>query len=162
MTFAYVDTPSAMYGTAYGAMLTTKLLMFAAVLLCGFMNFRVVERLRRNPATPVLRLRRFAEAEVGIGLTLFFVGASIASVPPAIDLPFDRLQVSEIVDRLALSCCRRFARTAHPIGRDLSRVIDRVVAPSDFPDAVSLLIQGCTDGVDRRCRNAVKAGTFYE
>jgi hypothetical protein len=34
------------------------------------MNFRLVRHMTSNPAAAVLSLRRFAEAELGIGLTI--------------------------------------------------------------------------------------------
>src|SRR5204862_8219470 len=66
MALVYVDSLAALYGTAYGVMVCTKVALFAGLLLLGAMNFRVVERLRRDPATPILRLRRFAEVELGV------------------------------------------------------------------------------------------------
>ncbi len=95
----YVGSWSAVYGTAYGVMVSAKAVMFAALLLLGLGNFLVVERLRRNPATPVLRMRRFAEVEIGIGFSIFFAAASLTSVPPAVDLTQDRVTWHEIVER---------------------------------------------------------------
>ena len=95
----YIGTWSAVYGTAYGVMVTAKATMFAALLLLGLGNFLVVERLRANPATPVLRMRRFAEVEIGIGFSIFFAAASLTSVPPAVDLVQDRVTFAEIVER---------------------------------------------------------------
>ena len=99
MAWFYVGSWSAAYGTAYGVMVGAKVAMFAALLLLGLGNFLVVERLRRDPATPVLRLRRFAEVEIGIGFSIFFAAASLTSVPPAVDLVHDRVTWSEIVER---------------------------------------------------------------
>jgi putative copper resistance protein D len=64
------------------------------------MNFLAVERLRRDPATPVPRLRRFAEVEIGVGLTVLFAAASLTSQPPGADLTADRASWSEVVHRL--------------------------------------------------------------
>ncbi len=91
--------PTAFYGTAYGVMVGAKIVLFAALLLLGFGNFLVVERLRRRPRTPVTRLKRFAEAEIGIGFSLFFAAASLTSVPPAVDLTQDRVSFAEIAER---------------------------------------------------------------
>ncbi len=99
MAWFYVGSWSAAYGTAYGVMVGAKVAMFAALLLLGLGNFLVVERLRRDPATPVLRLRRFAEVEIGIGFSIFFAAASLTSVPPAVDLVHDRVTWAEIVER---------------------------------------------------------------
>ena len=95
----YIGSWPAVYGTAYGVMVGAKATMFGALLLLGLGNFLVVERLRRNPATSVLRMRRFAEVEIGIGFSVFFAAASLTSVPPAVDLSQDRVTWAEIVER---------------------------------------------------------------
>jgi putative copper resistance protein D len=99
MSFFYIGSWAAFYGTAYGVMVGAKIAMFGMLLLLGAGNFLVTERLRRNPATPVLRMRRFAEVEIGIGFTIFFAAASLTSVPPGIDLTQDRASWHDIVDR---------------------------------------------------------------
>ncbi len=99
MSFYYIGSLEAFYGTAYGVMVGAKIAMFAMLLALGAGNFLVTERLRRDPATPVLRLRRFAEVEIGIGFTLFFAAASLTSVPPGVDLTTDRATWSDIVAR---------------------------------------------------------------
>ncbi len=99
MSLFYIGNWAGLYGTAYGVMVGAKVAMFAMLLALGLGNFLVTERLRRDPATPVLRLRRFAEVEIGIGFTVFFAAASLTSVPPAIDLTTDRATWQEIVAR---------------------------------------------------------------
>jgi putative copper resistance protein D len=99
MSFFYIGSWQALYGTAYGVMVGAKIAMFLMLLALGAGNFMVTERLRRDPATPVLRMRRFAEVEIGIGFTLFFTAASLTSVPPGIDLTQDRASWHEIVAR---------------------------------------------------------------
>jgi putative copper resistance protein D len=102
MALAYIDSIPAVYGTAYGVMVTTKVLLFALLLGLGFMNNRIGARLQAGDrAAPVLRLRRFAEAEIGIGLSVFFAAASLTSVPPAVDLVSERVTPAEIVERIA-------------------------------------------------------------
>ncbi len=95
----YIGSWKAAYGTAYGVMVGAKVTMFGALLLLGLGNFLVVRRLRADPATPVLRLKRFAEVEIGIGFTIFFAAASLTSVPPAVDLKQDRVTWAEILER---------------------------------------------------------------
>ncbi len=99
MTVYYIGGLEAFYGTAYGVMVGAKIAMFAMLLALGLGNLLVTERLRRDGAAPVLRLRRFAEVEIGIGITIFFAAASLTSVPPAIDLTQDRASWQEIVAR---------------------------------------------------------------
>jgi copper resistance protein D len=97
----YVGSFAALYGTAYGVMVVTKAALFAGLLLLGAGNYLLVERLRRDPATPILRLKRFAEVEIGVGLTVLFCAASLTSLPPALDLTSDRASWGEIVERIA-------------------------------------------------------------
>jgi putative copper resistance protein D len=99
MSFFYIGSWQALYGTAYGVMVGAKIAMFLMLLALGAGNFMVTEALRRDPSTPVLRMRRFAEVEIGIGFTLFFTAASLTSVPPGIDLTQDRASWHEIVAR---------------------------------------------------------------
>lgn len=99
MSWLYIGTMPALYGTAYGVMVGAKAAMFGALLLLGLGNFLVVERLRADPGASVLRMRRFAEVEVGIGFSIFFAAASLTSVPPAVDLVQDRVTIAEIIER---------------------------------------------------------------
>lgn len=100
MLVHYVGSVDAMYGTAYGMMLGTKITLFFGLLALGYGNFRVVRGLAGNPDGSIVRLRRFAEVELGVGITIFFVAASMTSLPPAIDLTRDRVSLPEITERL--------------------------------------------------------------
>lgn len=100
MLIHYVGSVEGMYGTAYGMMLGTKIVLFFSILFLGACNFLVVRRLGDNPHGSILRLRRFAEVELGIGITILFVAASMTSLPPAIDLTEGRASLTEILDRL--------------------------------------------------------------
>ena len=100
MLVYYVGSPEAMYGTAYGMMLGTKITLFLGLLVLGYFNSRVVRGLAENPHGSVMRLRRFAEVELGVGITIFFVAASMTSLPPAADLTDGRASLAEITERL--------------------------------------------------------------
>lgn len=99
MAVFYIGALEAIYGTAYGAMTAAKAVMLSALLALGAGNFFLVRRARRDPATPLLRLRRFAEAEVGIGVAVFMAAAALTSTPPAVDLPNDRATWDEVAAR---------------------------------------------------------------
>lgn len=100
MLVYYIGGIDAMYGTAYGMMLATKITLFFGLLALGYGNFSVVRGLADNPGGSILRLRRFAEVELGVGITIFFVAASMTSLPPAVDLTRDRVSLPEITERL--------------------------------------------------------------
>jgi putative copper resistance protein D len=98
LSFAYVGSVQAIYGTSYGAMVATKALLFGLLLFLGALNFQLV---RRGPASSILAsLKRFGEAEIGIGITVILTAASLTSLPPAADLAHDRVTGSEIIARL--------------------------------------------------------------
>jgi copper resistance protein D len=99
LSFAYVGSFKAVYGTSYGAMVATKALLFGLLLFLGALNFQLV---RRGPASSILAgLKRFGEAEIGIGITVILTAASLTSLPPAADLTSDRVTGSEIVARMS-------------------------------------------------------------
>ncbi len=100
MAVFYVEAPPALYGTSYGVMLSAKIVLLLGLLFLGGLNFLAVRKLKTEPAGPLMRTRRFAETEIGVGLTVLFCAASLASLPPARDLPNDRASLAEIVDRL--------------------------------------------------------------
>ncbi len=95
----YIGEPAALYGTAYGVMVSAKIAMFLALLALGHGNFRLIRRLRHDPTLSINRLRRFAEVEIGVGFAIFFAAASLTSVPPAVDLKDGRVTFAEIVER---------------------------------------------------------------
>jgi putative copper resistance protein D len=101
MTLAYLGSPGDFLATAYGVMVGAKLALLGGLLSLGGMNYLLVERLRTDPATPVTRLKRFAEVEIGIGVAVLFAASSLTSVPPARDLAAaDRVPLGEIAERM--------------------------------------------------------------
>jgi putative copper resistance protein D len=99
MAVDYVGSIEALYGTAYGVMVATKVVLLLGLLLFGAMNNRIIERIARDPGVPVLRVRRFAEVEIAIGFTVLFAAASLTSQPPAVDLVNDRASLADIAER---------------------------------------------------------------
>lgn len=99
LSVAYVGSFKAVYGTSYGAMVATKVLLFGILLFLGALNFQLV---RRGPASSILAsLKRFGEAEIGIGITVILTAASLTSLPPAADLTHDRVTGTEIIARMS-------------------------------------------------------------
>jgi putative copper resistance protein D len=98
----YVGSPAAVLGTAYGAMVASKAVLLALLLGLGALNYQVVHRAEAGDLAGLARLRRFAEAEVGIGFTVILAAASLTSQPPAADLaPRDLVSLTEIEARIA-------------------------------------------------------------
>ncbi len=101
MSFIYIDSPKAIYGTSYGVMVSSKVILFGVLMILGALNFFIVKNLRDNPSKLFNRLRCFAAAEIGIGFTVILAAASLTSQPPAADLIYDRLTLAEIGTRMS-------------------------------------------------------------
>jgi putative copper resistance protein D len=100
MALLYVGTSSALAGTTYGVMLLSKVALTGSVLLLGALNLRVVRAVRAGAPRSLLPLRRFGEAEVGIGFTVILAAASLTSIPPAVDVTVGRVTIPEITARV--------------------------------------------------------------
>jgi putative copper resistance protein D len=96
--FGFIGSAEAVYGTAYGSMAASKVIMLTMLLALGAMNYRLLHHMAPTPGG-TLRLRRFIEAEMAIGIAVLAVAASLTSVPPAADLPDDRVTWGEITER---------------------------------------------------------------
>jgi copper resistance protein D len=104
LAVGYTRSLTALTGTAYGAMMGGKLVLLATLLSFGLLNALSIRRLGRGGDAGLGRLRRLAEAEIGIGLTVMFVAASLASHPLAVDQVSDPTAVAslhEIAQRMA-------------------------------------------------------------
>ena len=113
LSFSYVGSLKAIYGTSYGAMVATKAILFGLLLFLGALNFQLV---RRGEASSILAsLKRFGEAEIGIGITVILVAASLTSLPPAVDLLQDRVPASQVFARMT----PRPPRLSSPAIKDL-------------------------------------------
>ena len=95
----YVGSPGALGGTTYGIMLLAKIVMTGMLLALGGTNLQIVRAIRNQLLAALLPLRRFAEAEAGIGLTIFLAAASLTSTPPAMDVRRDAVTGPEIIQR---------------------------------------------------------------
>jgi copper resistance protein D len=101
MSWVFVGSWAAMYGTAYGVMLGAKIAMFLVLLLLGAANYYIVKSVETDSGTGVRSLLRFGEAEIGIGLTVILTAASLTAQPPGVDLTEDRVSLHEIFERFA-------------------------------------------------------------
>jgi putative copper resistance protein D len=99
MAWFYVGTWNGLYGTSYGVLLMAKLYLLAIILLMGAGNWLLVRQLDTAPQPLLVRLRRFAEAEIGLGFTAVLAAASMSAQPPAVDVP-DRVPGHVIAARL--------------------------------------------------------------
>ncbi|HUL17312.1 MAG TPA: CopD family protein [Terriglobales bacterium] len=116
MSLVYVGSWSALYGTAYGIMVATKVVFFGCLIVVGAANYYIVKGAGTARTTGTVSLIRFGEVEMGFGLAVILTAASLTSQPPGADLTEDRVTMHEIVDRYA----PRMPRLSSPPLGDIS------------------------------------------
>ncbi len=97
----YTQSWSAVYGTAYGVVLTAKSVMLGGLLVLGAGNFLLVRGGRLDMPPLLLRIARLSEVEIGIGFTIILAAASLSAQPPAVDQVQNRLTLPEIAARMS-------------------------------------------------------------
>jgi len=122
MSLVYVGSWDALYGTAYGVMLGAKISLLAVLLVLGEANFFIVRKLQTDSGAAATSLVRFGEVEIGIGLSVILVAASMTSQPPSVDLTEDRVSLQEIVQRFG----PRMPRFSSPNVKDISPPTDQL------------------------------------
>jgi putative copper resistance protein D len=134
LTWNYAPDQTAIFGTAYGLMVLTKVAIFSGLLLLGALNSRTIRRMDGAPEADQVTLRRFVEVEVGLGLTVLFAAASLTSLPPAVDLTHDRATLSEVATRFTprMPTLRSPSITEMPIDDPLAPRNDADRAWSEF------------------------------
>jgi copper resistance protein D len=130
----YTRSIPALIGTTYGAMLLAKVLLTSLLLVFGALNFKIVRAVRSGASPVLLPLRRFAEAEVGIGLTVLLAAASLTSTPPAVDVVADRVTGYQIAQRMT----PRWPRLETPPVSALTPPLE-LAAPSSAASLISFV-----------------------
>ncbi len=120
LAWSYIGNRGGMVGTGYGVMVLTKLALLAAALSLGGLNFLLVRRTDSGDGkgSSGALVSALVEAEVGLGLTMLLVAASLTSLPPAVDVMAERATPAEVATRLL----PRLPRVTSPPAQDLLRV----------------------------------------
>ena len=115
MSLLYIGSVAALTGTAYGIMVLSKVVLTGLALALGGLNRELLKTIRAGMDAGLLRLRRFGEAEVGIGITIILAAASLTSSPPAIDVRSDRVNRAEIAARMTPKWPRMQTPSVHEL-----------------------------------------------
>ena len=100
MAWFYVGVPSGLYATSYGIMLLAKVYLLLLMLTLGGANWYLLRSASALPQPLLLRIRRFSEIELGLGLTILLAAASLTSQPPAVDVTQGRATGADYAQRL--------------------------------------------------------------
>jgi len=141
MAWFYVGAWNGLYGTSYGLLLLAKIYLLLVMLLMGSGNWMMVRRLDTDPQPLLARLRRFAEAEVGLGFTVILAAASMSAQPPAVDV-IDRVSLQQIAARMHPEIPRMTSPTASQLTPPTS--IETAIRETEFQ------ANGDSDAMDRK------------
>ena len=141
MAWFYVGSWNGLYGTSYGLLLLAKIYLLLVMLLMGAGNWMMVRRLETDPQPLLARLRRFAEAEVGLGFTVILAAASMSAQPPAVDVT-DRGSLQQIAARMHPEIPRMTSPTASQLTPPTS--IETAIRETEFQ------ANGASDAMDRK------------
>lgn len=101
LSWFYAGSWQGLYGTSYGILLSAKIVLTLAMLTLGAGNFFALRSVERDPAPLLFRLRRFSEAELGLGFTVILAAASLTAQSPSVDeTPQDTLTGHQIAQRM--------------------------------------------------------------
>ncbi len=101
LSWFYAGSWQGLYGTSYGILLSAKIVLTLVILTLGAGNFLGLRRVERDPAPLLIRLRRFSEAELGLGFTVILAAASLTAQSPSVDeTPDAILSGHQVMQRL--------------------------------------------------------------
>ena len=111
MALGYITSWNGFIGTGYGNILLVKILLLAIALGFAWLNRSAVsEYYSANKQSVFNRVPYYIEAETFVLITLLFTAASLASQPPAIDIPGLTATWGEVLHSFA----PRIPRTTSP------------------------------------------------
>jgi putative copper resistance protein D len=101
LSWFYAGSWQGMYGTSYGILLSAKIVLTGLMLTLGAGNYFLLRRVNVDPAPLLFRLRRFSEAEIGLGFTVILAAASLTAQSPSVDeTPQDTITGHQAVERM--------------------------------------------------------------
>ncbi len=101
LSWFYAGSWQGMYGTSYGLLLSAKIVLTALMLTLGAGNYLLLRRVDVAPTAVFFRLRRFSEAEIGLGFTVLLAAASLTAQSPSVDeTPQNTLTGHQVVERM--------------------------------------------------------------
>jgi len=113
----YIDTWNGLIGTGYGNLLMVKIILMSIALGFAFLNKSAVSAFGFSGNSHALtnRVPYYIEAETFVLVTLLFTAASLASQPPAIDIPSLTASWQEVLNTFS----PQIPQTSSPTHTDL-------------------------------------------
>ena len=99
LALQYIDTWNGLVGTGYGNLLLVKIVLLSIALYFASLNKRAAKSGHTYALTQYVP--HYIEAETFVLITLLFTAASLASQPPAIDIPTLTASWQEVINTFA-------------------------------------------------------------
>lgn len=109
----YIDSWNGLVGTGYGNLLLVKIILLGIALY--FANLNRIAAREGNSYTLTFYVPHYIEAETFVLITLLFTAASLASQPPAVDIPNLTASWQEVLNTFT----PQIPRTSSPTHTDL-------------------------------------------
>jgi len=113
IAFQYIDSWNGLVGTGYGNLLLVKIILLGIALY--FANLNRIAAREGDSYALTFYVPHYIEAETFVLITLLFTAASLASQPPAIDIPNLTASWQEVLNTFA----PQIPRTSSPTHTDL-------------------------------------------
>ncbi len=117
MGWTYIQTIEGLIGTAYGNLLSVKLVLLSFVLCFAAFNFLAARRymVSGSYGATTDRVPYFIEAEAFILISILFTAAALSSQPPSVDIPDLTASFNEVANTFK----PRIPRTTSPTHQEL-------------------------------------------
>jgi copper resistance protein D len=101
LSWFYAGSWHSLYSTAYGILLSAKIVLTALIVTLGAANFVALRDADGQRRPLLFRLRRFSEVELGLGFTVLIAAASLTAQSPSVDeAPENILSGHTVVERM--------------------------------------------------------------
>ena len=101
LSWFFIASPAALYGTSYGIMVLSKAIMLVFLVIVGASNFRAGRESRFLKAGVTL-VRRVSEFELIAAFAVLLMAASLTSQPPGVDLVDGRVTAPDLMDHFRI------------------------------------------------------------
>lgn len=101
LSWFYAGSWRGMWGTSYGLLLSTKIVLTMMILALGAANYFAIRQAGDTDSFFLRRLRRFGEVELAVAFTVLVAAASLTAQTPSVDeMPENTLTTHELLQRL--------------------------------------------------------------
>ncbi len=98
LAWFYVGTWEGLFGTGYGSLVSTKIVLLLIALYFAYLNFTAGRRWSNTGGASdiIIKVPHYIAGESFILVSILFIAATLSSQPPAVDIPNLTVRISEV------------------------------------------------------------------